>query len=154
MKDLCTFTRHFNGKADAIVSVDAFEHFDNPGQILDTMADMLIPNGVVWISFGPPWFHPHGGYLFSVFPWAHLIFKENVLIRWRSDFKTDGAKRFSEIEGGLNRMTVNRFRQLVDSSPFRFDFLDMRPIRRLHFFSNPITREFVTSIVRCRLVLR
>jgi SAM-dependent methyltransferase len=152
--DLCTFTRQFNSKADAIVSVDSFEHFDDPGQILDTMADMLVPNGVVWISFRPPWYHPHGGHLFSVFPWAHLIFTEIALIRWRSDFKTDQAKRFGEVEGGLNQMTIKRFKQLIDSSQFRFDFLEKKPIRRLRFFSNPITREFVTSIVRCRLILR
>ena len=109
---------------------------------------------VASISFGPPWFHPHGGHLFSVFPWAHLIFTENALIRWRSDFKTDGAKRFGEVEGGLNQMTVKRFKKIISASPFRFDRLDIVPIRRLRYPSNVITKEFFTSIVRCRLVLR
>jgi hypothetical protein len=54
-----------------------------------------------------------GGHLFSVFPWAHLIFSEQALIRWRSDFKSDGATRFSEVAGGLNQMTIRRFERLI-----------------------------------------
>jgi hypothetical protein len=58
------------------------------------MRRMIKPDGCVIAAFGPTWFHPLGGHLFSVFPWAHLIFTERALIRWRSDFKTDGATRF------------------------------------------------------------
>lgn len=154
VENRCTFTTEWKGKADTIVSVDAFEHFDDPGHILELMSRLLAPKGVVWAVFGPPWYHPYRGYLFSVFPWAHLVFTENSLIKWRSDFKTDGAKRFSEVEGGLNQMTIKRFKRLVSSSPFRFDHFDPIPIRRLRYISNPIIREFVTSSVRCRLVLR
>ena len=150
----CTFTSEWKGKADTIISADAFEHFDDPVHILELMSSLLIPEGVVWVVFGSPWYHPHGGHLFSVFPWAHLVFTESSLIKWRSDFKTDGAKRFSEVEGGLNQMTIRRFKRLVSSSPFRFDCFDPIPIRSLRFISNPIIREFVTSSVRCRLVLR
>ncbi len=152
--DRCTFTSDRNVKADVVVSVDAFEHFDDPGEVLETMAGILGPNGVVWVAFGPPWYHPHGGHLFSVFPWAHLVFTESALIRWRSDFKTDGAKRFGEVEGGLNQMTIHHFKKIVGTSPFRFDRLECVPIRRLRYCSNVITREFLTSFIRCRLVLR
>src|SRR5579864_937052 len=68
-------------KADLIISINSFEHFADPAGVLDTMADLLGPGGEVLISFGPPWYHPRGGHLFSVFPWAHLLFTEKALIR-------------------------------------------------------------------------
>jgi len=154
VSERCVFARETHIQADVIVSVDAFEHFRNPAEILQVMSTLLKPGGTVWISFGPPWYHPRGGHLFSVFPWAHLLFTENALIRWRSNFKTDGASRFSEVEGGLNQMSIARFRRLVAASPFRFEQCVPIPIRALRFFANPLTQEFVTSSVRCKLVLR
>jgi len=82
---------------DAIISLDGFEHFDDPGAVLQTMHDLLKPGGTVYASFGPTWYHPLGGHLFSVFPWAHLIFSEKALLRWRSDLRSDGATRFGEV---------------------------------------------------------
>lgn len=154
VSDRCIFTAAPGEIAcvDTVVSVDAFEHFEDPRAILQIMNTILVPNGVVWAVFGPPWLHPYGGHLFSVFPWAHLVFTEHALIRWRSDFKTDGAQRFSEVEGGLNQMTIKRFEQTVRASPFRFDRFDLLPIRRLRWLHNRVTREFLTSSVRCRLI--
>ena len=150
----CTFCTATDSKVDLVVSLDAFEHFEDPQSVLESLRTMIQPHGKIWIVFGPPWYHPAGGHLFSVFPWAHLVFTESSLIRWRSDFKADGATRFSEVAGGLNQMTVKRFKKLVSASPFRFDRLDLIPIRRLRHISNRLTREFFTSCVRCRLVLR
>lgn len=151
LTDRCHFTRHPSESADIIVALDSFEHFEDPAQILSTMHEMLKPGGRVLASFGPTWYHPYGGHLFSVFPWAHLIFSEHALIRWRSGFKTDGATRFSEVDGGLNQMTIRRFERLVSSSPFEFEELAYVPIRSLTRFATRATREFTTSIVRCKL---
>ena len=104
--------------------------------------------------FWPTWYHPLGGHLFSVFPWAHLVFTEASLIRWRSDFKTDGATRFCEAEGGLNQMTIRRFRSIVAESDFKFAEFEPVPIRKLRIIANRVTREFTTAIVRCKLVPR
>jgi len=142
------------GKVDVIVSLDSFEHFADPASVLDTMASMLKPGGCVLASFGPTWYHPLGGHLFSVFPWAHLVFTENSLIRWRSDFKSDGATRFREVAGGLNQMSIRRFRRLVSVSPLRFASFEAVPIRRVRFLHNRITQEFFSSVIRCTLVLR
>lgn len=146
-----TGTREF---ADVIVSVDSFEHFAEPAKILRIMSDLLLPNGEVLISFGPTWLHPLGGHLFSVFPWAHLILTERALIAWRSEFKSDGATRFGEVAGGLNQMTIQRFEALVAESPLELADLVLVPIKRLRLAHNILTREFTTSIVRCRLVRR
>lgn len=151
---ICTFASATNEPADFVTSLDAFEHFSDPGEILRIMSRLLGENGEALISFGPTWYHPLGGHLFSVFPWAHLLFSEKALIRWRSDFKADGATRFGEVAGGLNQMTIRRFEKLVAASPLRFSSLELAPIRKLKPLHNPLTREFTTALVRCRLVKR
>jgi len=149
---LCSFCTAPPERADVILSLDSFEHYEDPAVVLRAMAASLKQDGCVLVSFGPPWFHPLGGHLFSVFPWAHLVFTEKALIAWRSEFKSDGATRFSEVEGGLNKMTIRRFEKLIRGSEFRFGSFDAVPIWRLRFFHNQLTREFCTSIVRCKLL--
>lgn len=92
--------------------------------------------------------HPIGGHLFSVFPWAHLIFTEDVLCRWRDDFKTDGATRFWEVSGGMNQMTINKWERLAFGSPWRIERQALRPIRSLRWLRNAWTREFLTSTLQ------
>lgn len=152
--DRVTFMERARTPADVIVSIDSFEHFAAPDEILRIMAALLRPDGHVVVSFGPTWYHPLGGHLFSVFPWAHLLFTEAALIRWRSDFKTDGAQHFGEVAGGLNQMTIRRFEKLVANSPLRVVHFEAVPIRRLQPIANALTREFTSAIVRCTLELR
>lgn len=151
VKNRCRFTTQIDDKFDVIFSIDGFEHYGDPCEVLRVLWDYLRPGGKLFIAFGPPWFHPMGGHLFSVFPWAHLLFTETALIRWRSDFKTDGATCFQEVEGGLNQMTLRRFGKLVAESPFVIQTLMHVPIRRLRYLFNPLTKEFLTSVVRCTL---
>ncbi len=151
LADKCVFTSTTKEKADVIMSVDAFEHFADPAEILRIMRGLITADGRAIISFGPTWYHPIGGHSFSVFPWAHLIFTEKALLRWRSDYKADAATRFSEIEGGLNQMTIRAFERLVSVSDFEFENFEAVPIRRLNWIHNRLTREFCSSIIRCRL---
>ena len=152
VSDRCTFgTEAPAGKVDIIVSLDSFEHFADPAAVLSTMYELLRPGGRVLVSFGPTWYHPFGGHLFSVFPWAHLLFTERALIEWRNDIRSDGATRFHEVEGGLNQMTIRRFEKLVAQSRFELVALETVPIRRLTPVHNRLTREFTTAIVRCAL---
>lgn len=112
VQDVCLFTSSTKEFADIVVSLDAFEHFADPAGVLHIMDTLLQPAGEVVISFGPTWYHPLGGHLFSVFPWAHLVFSEAALMRWRSTFKTDGAKQFSEVAGGLKQNDNREFREV------------------------------------------
>jgi SAM-dependent methyltransferase len=154
VQNTCLFASSTKELAEIIVSIDAFEHFADPAGILRVFNTLLRPAGQVFVSFGPTWYHPLGGHLFSVFPWAHLIFTEKALIRWRSTFKTDGATRFREVSGGLNQMTIRKFEELIESSPFNLATLELIPIRRFQRFHNRLTREFTTAVVRCLLVKR
>jgi 2-polyprenyl-3-methyl-5-hydroxy-6-metoxy-1,4-benzoquinol methylase len=148
----CEFVTDYLGMVDAVISLDAFEHFSDPAGVLKKMQQLLKPGGVVYISFGPSWYHPRGGHLFSMIPWAHIIFSEKALIRWRNDVRNDGATKFSEVEGGLNQMTIARFEQLVRGTSFKVEYIEAAPIRKLRFFHNRLTREFFTAVVRCKLI--
>lgn len=154
VSEICQFCSSADEPVDVIVSVDAFEHFDDPAAILGVMDRLLKADGLVLLSFGPTWYHPHGGHLFSVFPWSHLVFTEEAQIRWRSDFKTDGATCFSEVAGGLNRMTIQRFFELVNQSNFAIEQFRAVPIRPLAWAHHRRTREFTTAVVECKLVKR
>jgi len=151
--DHCLFAETTEERADLITSLDAFEHFDDPAAMLDLMAKLLKPDGAVIASFGPTWYHPLGGHLFSIFPWAHLLFSEKALMRWRNDLRDDGATCFREVAGGLNQMTIRRFERIVGDGPFRIERLQTVPIRKLRSLHNRLTRELTTAIVRCRLIL-
>lgn len=152
--DRCTFARSANELADIIISKDAFEHFSDPLAVLKTMSALLKKDGYVLATFGPTWKHPYGGHLFSVFPWAHFVFTEKALIRWRSDFKSDGATKFSEVEEGLNQLTIKRFEQIVEKSPLQLEWLAPVPIKGINFLKHRAFREIGTSVVRCKLILR
>lgn len=152
VSDRCVFTETTRQRADVVISIDAFEHFSDPAGILATISELLAPDGEVVASFGPTWLHPFGGHLFSVFPWAHLVFTESAMIRWRARFRSDGASRFSEVEGGLNQIRIAEFERIVARSPLAMDWLETVPIRNLGFLRWKPLREFGSSIVRCRMV--
>jgi len=52
---------------------------------------------------------------------------------------------------GLNRMTERRFLRIGKSSQFTIERLEPVPIRHVKRLHNRLTREFFTSIVRCKL---
>jgi SAM-dependent methyltransferase len=153
LADRCVFAAAPDEPADVIVSLDSFEHFDDPAAILRVMDRHLRPDGKVIATFGPPWYHPVGGHLFSVFPWAHIVFTETALLRWRRTFRPRQTAR-TIAECGLNKMTLRRFERLVANSPFRFERFEARPIRRCRWLTTPLLREFGTSVVICTLVKR
>jgi SAM-dependent methyltransferase len=149
----CTFVGRFDSKADIIVSIDSFEHFGHPDEVLREISRRLKPDGKVIVSFGPPWYHPKGGH-FPLFLWAHLLLTEKSLMEWRSRYKQDGATRFGEVAGGLNQMSIRKFERLVANSPLKFETLETVPIRAVRGLHCGLTREFFTSVVRSTLTAR
>jgi SAM-dependent methyltransferase len=149
VSDHCTFVREWQDPVDLIVSLDSFEHFADPAGVLVHMRRLLRPGGKVLAAFGPTWYHPLGGHIYSVFPFSHLLFSERALVRWRALHKSDGARTIEE--SGLNKMTIRRFIKLVEASPLRFASFELLPIRPLRLMANRLTREFTTAAVRCVL---
>jgi hypothetical protein len=80
------------------------------------MMRLLAPGGMIAIGFGPLWKSPYGGHIryMTRLPWAHLLFPERVVLRERERFFPDQRVRtFGEIVGGLNKMTLSRFRAII-----------------------------------------
>lgn len=150
--DRCEFVTSTEKLADVIFTMDAFEHFTDPEAVLRKMRASLKPGGYVYVVFGYTWLHPLGGHLLSIFPWAHLLFSEKALMRWRATVRDDGATRICEVKGGLGKMTIGRFERLAASTGFRVENLELRPIRRAAWLHCRLTQEFLTSGIRCRLV--
>ncbi len=136
-------------RIDCIICIDCFEHFADPLGVLNTMYSLLKPNAAAHISFGPTWYHPLGGHAFSAFPWAHLLIREQALVRWRNDFLPGTSVGFES--SGLNRMTIRRFRSLVGQTDFELQGCQAVPIRSMRWIHNPLTREFTTSAVHATL---
>jgi SAM-dependent methyltransferase len=151
------------GTFDCAYSIDAFEHYADPASILETLHDLLAPGGRLLISFGPPWHHPYGCHLrfMSPCPWIHWLFREETIMAVRALHRRDGARRFGDVPGGLNQMTLRRFLELVAQSPFKLEEfrpvpLSSRFVERPAFWqrllTSHLTREFLTSVVVCHLV--
>jgi ubiquinone/menaquinone biosynthesis C-methylase UbiE len=137
--------------ADAIISLDAFEHFEDVPGVLREMHALLKPGGMLLASFGPPWKHPLGGHAFSPFPWAHLLLSEAALCQWYSETKNTRVSRFGDVSGGLNQMTVAHFEALAHSSSFETVRITPVPIRKLRRLHSRLTREYTTAVVTCEL---
>ena len=142
-------------RIDVVVSIDGFEHYADPEAVLRQIRSLLRLGGTAHISFGPPWWHPYGSHLtfMGVPPWSHVLFKEETILALRARYRPDGARRFEDVEGGLNRMTIARFERLVRASGFQVDKLQLIPIRGTTLLGrNRWGREIFTSIVRASLI--
>ena len=100
---------------DVVVSINAMEHYTDPDAALQAMLRLTRRGGRVLITFGPPWWAPYGSHmdLFCRLPWAQLWFSEAAIMSVRSRYRSDGAKRFEDIQGGLNRMSLGKFERIL-----------------------------------------
>ena len=138
------------GTFDVVVSQNSFEHFADPIQALDEMKTLVKESGRVFITFAPPWLAPYGGHMhfFCRVPWVHLIFPESTVMNVRSRYRKDGAKRYVEIESGLNRMTVGRFERIVAASGLRVEFKRFGCVKNMTLLGKiPHVREFFINSV-------
>ena len=146
---------------DRVMSLEAFEHIPRPGRFLPKMVELLRPGGKILSVFGPMWLSPFGGHQdgYTKFPWLHLLFPEAVALTARRLMyrPTDPATRWEDIRGGLNRITVRHFVEMVDAAGLEFDRFDINPqithpaLRGLNRVAtgNPFVREFFSHTVLC-----
>jgi SAM-dependent methyltransferase len=141
--------------ADIIISMDSMEHFEDPAGILKDCASRLKPSGRMLITFGPPWLHPFGhhlSYMCSV-PWFHLAFSEKTIMNVRRKYRRDGARLFREASGGMGRMTLKRFKDLVAGSSLKSEALELFAIRNFKpVLWFPVLHEMWISRISCVLV--
>lgn len=144
------------GIIDVAISQNSFEHFADPAAILANVHRLLKPGGKFIITFSPPWYNPFGAHMFFMikYPWAHILFSERTILNVRKLYRSDGAEHYSEVEGGLNQMTIRKFRNYIRASGLRVQRLEITPMRILPAFVRhiPGLNEFTTSTVSAILV--
>ena len=149
-------TADMRGACDVVVSQNAMEHFADPAAVLEEMKGLLRPQGKILIDFGPPWLSPHGSHMhfFCKVPWMNVLFSERTVMSVRARYRSDGARRYEEVESGLNRMTLKKFARLVRQSGLRIERVKYTCLARQHWMATiPGLREFVVKHVTCVLAL-
>jgi len=142
------------GTFDLVLSSSSFEHFSDPEGELRNMARAVAPGGSVIISFAEPWFSPYGSHMnfFCRIPWMNLWWSEKTLMRVRSRYRTDGAQRFEEVDGGLNRMTLAKFNRIIRSCGMKIRWVRFYPTKGLPLVHRiPVIRELLVSAAAAEL---
>ncbi|MBL8227466.1 MAG: class I SAM-dependent methyltransferase [Bryobacterales bacterium] len=142
---------------DLVYSCSAFEHFGDPAAILEQMRQHTRPGGHIVITFAEPWLSPRGAHVdnFTRLPWVNVFFSEKTVMKVRSLYRSDGARRYEDVEGGLNRMTLAKFGKILHSSGLRIHCISYYPVKGLPLVSRiPLVREFLTAAASCVLEKR
>ncbi len=142
------------GSFDVVISQNSMEHFPDPGAVLQAIRRALRPGGVLLMTFSPPWFAPYGAHMhyFTPVPWVHLIFSERTVMAVRGRYRQDGATRYEEVEGGLNRMSVAKFERLVRDSGLVMTWRRYVAVKRVPVVTAvPGLRELFVNEVDCVL---
>jgi SAM-dependent methyltransferase len=142
------------GQYDAVISQNAFEHYENPAAALTEMVGLINDSGIVLMTFGPPWFSPYGSHMgfFCRVPWLNVLFPEGTVMRVRSRYRTDGASAYEDIEGGLNRMTIRKFETIISACTLRTRYLRYDCVKRINVLGRvPYLREFFINHVTIAL---
>jgi SAM-dependent methyltransferase len=138
------------GEADIVLSQNSFEHFPDPERELRAMASLLSPGGKLFICFGPPWYAPHGSHMsfFCRLPWVNVVFPEKAVMKVRSAYRNDGAVRYTDVPGGLNRME-----QLVVESGLKVEYSKYHAVKNIDVLAAiPVLRELLINDVTAILV--
>lgn len=124
-----------DSSVDIALLVNVMEHVDKPELSLDECARVLKDGGLVLCVF-KTWFSPRGSHIndWVYIPWNHIVFPERALVRvLRRMAETNPfiyyhfpALRQSPLpqdlvalaDGGLNRMSLRRFRSLIAATSF------------------------------------
>jgi SAM-dependent methyltransferase len=134
-------------KYDVLLSIDAFEHIEDPLAFLRRMTDLVAPGGIAVLAFGPLFHSPFGDHMWDFFrlqvPWRGVLFSEQAVLRVRREcFRpTDPASAYLQVAGGLNQMRYSDFLEHVRRSGWAFDFLAVNtflkkpgPLRKISDF--------------------
>ncbi len=141
------------GTFDLVISCSAMEHFADPAAMVEQMRRAAKPGGAVVISFAEPWFGPRGSHFdgFSRLPWVNLLFPERVVMLARTRFRSDGARRYSEAPGGLNRMSLAKFERIIGNSGMGLEYRRVFMAKGLPVGRIPVLRELFGSAAACVL---
>lgn len=154
-----TFTENTNGYRDhfdVVISQNSMEHFADPFKTLKLMKGLLVPGGRLMITFGPPWYAPYGAHMMDYvrLPWIHMLLPEKAVMHIRNKFRPNNqVKHYDEVEGGLNKMTVKKFEQLIDSLNMPCIYRKHEGVKKADFLTKaPGLRELFTNHISVVLI--
>jgi len=123
---------YYDETFDVILILDVIEHLNNKLQALENIKHMLLPEGIVVVSF-PPFRSPFGGHqqvmksCLKYIPYVHLL--PESIYKWllekieRENFDS----YFSNYKTGI---TIRQFEQLIDQVGFK-------PIEKIFYLVRP-----------------
>ncbi len=138
------------GKFDLVISQNSMEHFPDPILITKLLKSLIHKDGKVLITFGPPWYAPHGSHMdfFSKVPWVNILFSEKTVMNVRNLYRNDGATRYEEVSFGLNKMSISKFKKIIHTCGMQINFYKATGVKNLNLLTRiPIIKELVTNHV-------
>ncbi len=145
------------GLYDVVISQNSFEHFSEPEKVFREMKSLLKSSGKLLITFGPPWLAPYGSHMqyFCKVPWVNVLFSESAVMKARSHFRSDGAKKYQDVESGLNKMTVSRFEKIISSNEMLKEYCKYSCVKNINILARiPLIREFFINHISVALTFR
>lgn len=144
---------------EVVISHDSFEHFENPKEVLQEMVKFTKKGGTILIKFGPPWKNPWGRHMSGTIrkdrPWVHLLVPEKAIMRVHSVYHNEPVlkEKYSELQGGLNKLTIKRFKKLLLEQPgIKIVDFQTKSLRNWKILKWPILLEFFASGVYARIL--
>jgi hypothetical protein len=72
-------------------------------------------------------------------------------MRARSKFRSDGARHYEEVAGGLNRMSLAKFERIIRNSGMTVEYYRAFMTKGLPVSRIPVLRELFASAAACIL---
>lgn len=142
-------TSFSDNEFDTIVTCGSFEHFDDPYLILKECKRILKDNGLIFLTSGV-WAHPWGAHMdfFTKVPWVQFVFSESTIMNVRRAFRNDGATKFNEVEGGLNKVGIRSFNRMVKDLNLKVEYLKLNAVKGLTPLKKvPYINELFTNLI-------
>lgn len=142
-------TSFSDGEFDAVVTCGSFEHFNDPYLVLKESKRILKNDGLIFLTSGV-WAHPWGAHMnfFTKVPWVQFLFSEKSIMNVRKQYRHDGAVKFKDVEGGLNKVGIRSFTRMVDELDLKTDYLKLNPVKGLTPLTRvPLVNELFTNLI-------
>lgn len=147
----------FKSSIDIIISQNSMEHFTDPNLVINGIKAALNQYGTIMLTFACPWFAPYGSHMhfFTKVPWVNILFSEKTVMKVRSNFRNDGATKYEEVEGGLNKMTVKKFERIISNNNLNVAYSKYDCVKGINFLSKiPLIRELFINRISCIVTKR
>ncbi|UCH88894.1 MAG: class I SAM-dependent methyltransferase [Thermoplasmata archaeon] len=121
---------------DYIISQNSFEHILNLDEVFSGMESKLKSGGKIYIGFSALYNSPlgHHNLIGTKFPWAHVLFSEETLVKKANKNRTDKISSIQDL--GLNQLSYAKYKSLLFNSNLKVIYFNVNVSK------NPILKIF------------